>query len=109
MSIGSELPQVAVSGRNPLTAKPREGGPADKSGRKGLAIFLAAISLVWLFPIAWAILNSFRDYAFTAKNGYVSWGGFTLDNYANAWERANFGHTLINLSLIHISELTRPY
>ncbi|MBK9475223.1 MAG: carbohydrate ABC transporter permease [Tetrasphaera sp.] len=102
MSIGSELPQVAVSGRNPLTAKPREGGPADKSGRKGLAIFLAAISLVWLFPIAWAILNSFRDYAFTAKNGYVSWGGFTLDNYANAWERANFGHTLINSALITI-------
>ncbi len=102
MSTGSELPQVAVPGRNPLTTKPREGGPADKSGRKGLAIFLAAIALVWLFPIAWAILNSFRDYAFTAKNGYVSWGGFTLDNYANAWERANFGHTLINSALITI-------
>ena len=27
----------------------------------------------------------FRDYAYTAKNGYVSFGGFTLDNYTNAW------------------------
>ncbi|MCA0179832.1 MAG: carbohydrate ABC transporter permease [Actinobacteria bacterium] len=54
------------------------------------------MALVWFFPILYAVMNSFRDYAYTAKHGYVSFGGFTLENYKNAWERADFSHTLMN-------------
>ncbi len=51
--------------------------------------------------MAWAVFNSFRDYAYTAENGYVSFGGFTLDNY-NAWERGAFGQSFVNSLLITV-------
>lgn len=56
-----------------------------------LHAFLIVVSLAWLFPIVWALFNSFRDYGYTAIHGYVSFGGFTLDNYVNAWEQGDFG------------------
>ena len=43
---------------------------------------------IWLFPLLLALVNSFRDYAYTAKHGYMSWGGFTLDNYRTPGARA---------------------
>lgn len=52
---------------------------------------VAVLALVWVFPLFWAVLNSFRDYAYTAENGYLSFGGWTLANYQNAWERGNLG------------------
>ncbi|KRB48396.1 ABC transporter permease [Terrabacter sp. Soil810] len=81
--------------------KPREGGP--QSGRRWLLpVMLTLISLIWLFPLLLALVNSFRDYAFTAKNGYVSWGGFTFDNYTNAWQQADFGLHFMNSAIITI-------
>ena len=59
-------------------------------------IFLAIVAVLWFFPVFYAVLNSFRDYAYTSENGYFSFGGFTLENYRDAWERASFGHTLLN-------------
>jgi multiple sugar transport system permease protein len=67
-----------------------------------LHAFLAVTALLWLFPLAWALLNSFRDYAYTAENGYVSFGGFTVDNYVNAWERAEFGSRFVNSVIITV-------
>ena len=61
-----------------------------------LHLFLAIIALAWLFPIAWAVLNSFRDYAYTSIHGYVSLGGWTLDNYKNAWEQGDFTTHFLN-------------
>jgi multiple sugar transport system permease protein len=49
------------------------------------------LAVVWLFPLLWALYNSFRDYSFTQTNGYLSFGGWTLDNYKEAWSRGNFG------------------
>jgi multiple sugar transport system permease protein len=82
-------------------SKPKEGGPS--SGRRWvLPVVLTAISLVWLFPILLALVNSFRDYAYTAQHGYVSWGGFTLDNYRNAWAQADFGTHFLNSAIITV-------
>ena len=67
-----------------------------------LQVFLIVISLSWLFPLAWALFNSFRDYNFTAANGYFSFGGFTLDNYANAWARGDFTRTFLNSVIITV-------
>ncbi|MBW8730479.1 MAG: carbohydrate ABC transporter permease [Terrabacter sp.] len=90
-----------VQERSEALLKPHEGGP--QSGRRWLLpVMLTLISLIWLFPLLLALVNSFRDYAFTAKNGYVSWGGFTLDNYTNAWQQADFGLHFTNSAIITI-------
>ncbi|MEI7742718.1 MAG: carbohydrate ABC transporter permease [Chloroflexota bacterium] len=48
-------------------------------------LFLIAVSVVWFFPLAWAVYTSLRPYADTAKLGYVSIGGtYNLDNYFKA-------------------------
>ena len=81
--------------------KPHEGGA--RSGRRwALPVALTIISLIWLFPLLLALVNSFRDYAFTAKNGYISWGGFTLDNYKNAWSQGDFGLHFWNSFIITV-------
>lgn len=67
-----------------------------------LHVFLAVAALGWLFPLLWAVFNSFRDYAYTAEHGYVSFGGFTFDNYVNAWERGNFGQGFLNSLIITV-------
>ena len=61
-----------------------------------LHVFLAVASLIWLFPLLWAVFNSLRDYAYTSTNGYASFGGFTLKNYVDAWQRGNFTQTFLN-------------
>ena len=66
-----------------------------RGGKLGVA-FLVAVSLLWLFPLIWSVLSSLRDYEYTSKNGYISLGGWTLQNYANAWERANFTQHFLN-------------
>src|SRR4051812_4320568 len=77
--------------------------PANgRAGRVGMQIFLIVVSLLWLFPVLWALLNSFRDYAYTAQNGYVSLGGWTFQNYLDSWEQAGFGRTLLNSAIITI-------
>jgi multiple sugar transport system permease protein len=67
-----------------------------------LHVFLWFVALSWLFPLGWAVLNSFRDYAYTAINGYVSFGGFTLQNYVNAWRQGDFGLHFWNSAVITV-------
>ena len=73
----------------------RTGRPLTPQ-RVVLHIFLLVTALMWLFPLAWAVFNSFRDYSYTATHGYASFGGFTLQNYVEAWQRGNFTHTFWN-------------
>ena len=76
------------------------GGPGPAAQRVALAAatrFLIVMALAWLFPVLWALLSSsFRDYQYTSVHGYVSLGGWTLDNYANAWEQADFTRHFLN-------------
>ena len=73
------------------------------SGRRiALHVFLWVVALSWLFPLGWAVLNSFRDYAYTAIHGYVSFGGFTLQNYVNAWDQGDFGLHFWNSAVITV-------
>ena len=55
-----------------------------------LHVFLGTVAVGWLLPVVWAVLNSFRDYGYTSIHGYVSWGGWTVKNYINAWQQADF-------------------
>ena len=90
---------TAVRPSRTTESSPRAPG---RTGRVGMQVFLAVVALLWLFPVLWALLNSFRDYAYTAQNGYVSLGGWTFQNYVNSWQQADFGRTLINSAIITI-------
>jgi multiple sugar transport system permease protein len=73
------------------------------SGRKILLHgFLIVTALLWLFPILYALLSSFRTYAYTQEHGYLSFGGFTFDNYTDAWEQAGFTQHFINTLYITV-------
>jgi multiple sugar transport system permease protein len=85
------LPAVSTKPRKKLTPQ-----------RILLQGFLITVALGWLFPIAWAVLNSFRDYQYTSEHGYVSFGGFTFHNYADAWARGDFGHHFRNSVIIAV-------
>ena len=68
----------------------RNTAGAASHGRAAVARFattglLAVLALIWLFPLAWAVYNSFRDYDYVLKNGYLSFGGFTFGNYTEAF------------------------
>ncbi|MEO6412532.1 MAG: carbohydrate ABC transporter permease [Pedococcus sp.] len=102
MTAGSDLPVVSVpKSKSPLTSK-RPQGVGQKKGNRAIQIFLAVVALIWIFPVGYALLGSFRDYAYTSKNGYFSLGGFTLSNYKNAWEQANFSHSMLNSAYITV-------
>ncbi len=67
-----------------------------------LHVFLAVTALAWLFPVLWAVLNSFRDYNYTSAHGYVSLGGFTLQNYVHAWQQGEFTRHFLNSAIITV-------
>jgi multiple sugar transport system permease protein len=74
----------------------------DRGRGTAVTVLVALLALVWVFPLFWAVFNSFRDYAYTSQNGYLSFGGWTLDNYADAWERGNFGQHFWNSVIITV-------
>ena len=71
-------------------------------GRVALYVFVTATALVWLFPVVWALLSSFRDYNYTSLHGYVSLGGFTIQNYIHAWEQGDFTRHFLNSLIITV-------
>lgn len=88
-------PVAAVDTHGAPPPKMSGGALSKPRGTIATAVMLG-LSLVWLFPVLWAIVNSFRDYTYTQRNGYLSFGGWTFDNYVEAWERGNFGKYFIN-------------
>ena len=73
-----------------------DSGALNKPRGTVATVIMAVLALVWLFPMLWALLNSFRSYAYTQANGYLSFGGWTLDNYRDAWERGSFAKYFVN-------------
>ncbi len=70
-------------------------------GRVGLHTFLIAMSVLWLFPLAYAVYTSLRPYDDTAKRGYASLPGvLNFDNYITAWNQAQIPHYFINTLII---------
>jgi multiple sugar transport system permease protein len=88
----------------PLASDRGTPAVAGRSGRNRvlLHVLLVVAALVWLFPLLWAVLNSFRDYQYTAAHGYASFGGFTFDNYLNAWRQGDFGAHFWNSVVITV-------
>lgn len=92
MSVDAPEAKAATSTK----AAPRSGGALSRPRGTIATIVMFLLSLLWLFPLLWALVNSFRDYNYTQINGYLSFGGWTFDNYREAWDRGNFGQYLLN-------------
>ena len=87
---------------NKAAARGPGGGVLNRRRGKVATVIMLVLALIWLFPLLWSLYNSFRDYSYTQTNGYLSLGGWTTDNYTNAWSRGQFGLHLRNSLLITI-------
>ncbi|WP_049825775.1 carbohydrate ABC transporter permease [Tsukamurella paurometabola] len=65
-------------------------------------LLLVTFAIVWMAPLAWAVYSSFRDYDYVQEKGQLSTGGYTLENYANAWTIGNIPHFFLNSVLITV-------
>jgi multiple sugar transport system permease protein len=69
--------------------------------RAGLHGFLIVISALWLFPLVFAVYTSFRTYADTSTNGYLSiTQSLTLVNYQRAWDQSEMARYFLNTVVI---------
>jgi multiple sugar transport system permease protein len=90
--------------RVPTSTPPKrvEGGVMSKPRGVVVTVIVALLALAWLFPLLWALVNSFREYEYTQANGYLSFGGWTTSNYEEAWSRGNFGLHMKNSLLVTV-------
>ena len=58
--------------RRPARGRHAAGRRASGRAASLLHAFLIGISLLWLFPLLWAVYTSLRPYGETAEHGYVS-------------------------------------
>jgi len=99
VTVLADRPQTAAPD---IESAPGRRKPGIRAPRVVMHTFLVVVALSWLFPVAWAIYNSFRDYGYTSLHGYASFGGFTLNNFTNAWEQGDFGKHFLNSAYITI-------
>ena len=103
MSATSAPPVPAQKGHK-TPGRDTAGGVMNRRRGTVATVIMFVLAVVWLFPLLWALYNSFRDYSFTQTNGYLSFGGWTLDNYKEAWSRGNFGLHFKNSLYMNLSK-----
>jgi multiple sugar transport system permease protein len=62
------------------------------------------MSLVWLFPFAWAFYSALRPYSdvITSGNALTLPSRLSFDNFVTAWDQTNLPHFFINTLIIAI-------
>jgi multiple sugar transport system permease protein len=95
---------TATTSTEKVAATPVARKRSHHKNRRGTiaVVVVAALALLWLFPLGWAVFNSFRNYEYTATQGYVSLGGWTLDNYQEAWTGGDLGKHFVNSLIITV-------
>ena len=87
-----------------MTANTMAGRPNKRRIRKGrvaLHAFLITMSIVWLWPLAWAFLTALRPLSDTIKNGSWSWPTtLNLNNFINGFQQANLGYYYLNTLIV---------
>ena len=97
-----QTPRRAEPGTAPVRRRRRPVTPR----RVLLHVFLVVTSLVFLFPLLYAMYTSLRPYAETAKYGYFSLPrGLTFVNYTHAWQQSLVLHFLVNTLIIVVPSL----
>lgn len=69
-------------------------------------VVLTFWALTTVYPFVWVILNSFREKGLIRKDSFsipMPGSGFTMDNYAKAMERFDFGNAYLNSLLVSVS------
>ena len=69
-------------------------------GRVALYTFLTATAIVWIFPIAWAVYQSFRPFEDTAAAPVAIATRLTLENYEKAFVQAEIPMFFFNTLII---------
>jgi multiple sugar transport system permease protein len=71
--------------------------------RVALYLFLTFMTVTWLFPLLWAAYTALRPYGETLAHGYISAPTIlNLDNFVDAWERANFPQFYLNSLIVAV-------
>jgi multiple sugar transport system permease protein len=75
-----------------------------KPSRIALHLFLIVMSLIWLFPFAWAFYSALRPYGdvVTSGNALTPPSRLSFDNFITAWDQTNLAHFFINTLFIAI-------
>ncbi|HEU4672595.1 MAG TPA: carbohydrate ABC transporter permease [Candidatus Limnocylindrales bacterium] len=92
-------PAMAYAEGESAAGRVRSGRPQ----RNGLVhVFLIVMAALWLFPLAWAVYQSFRTYGDTAANPVGLPQELTVQNYIDAWNQAELPHFYLNTLLVTI-------
>jgi multiple sugar transport system permease protein len=92
--------------RTPATPV-RRPQPRVRWGRVALHSFLISMSIVWLWPLVWALYTSFRTFGDVQHNGYVSLpSSLTIQNYIDAWTQGDLLRNFIQTLAIVIPGVT---
>jgi multiple sugar transport system permease protein len=87
-----------------MTATVIAGRPHRRGIRKGrvaLHAFLITMTVIWLWPLAWAFLTALRPLSDTIKNGSWSWPTtLNLNNFINGFQQANLGYYYLNTLIV---------
>ena len=68
-----------------------ERGRRLRPRRVVLYLFLTALAVVWLFPLAWGVYTALRPFSDTQRSGYISFPStLNFDNFLNAWSQGEF-------------------
>lgn len=73
--------------------------------KAGTYVVLTFWALTTLYPFVWVVLNSFRERGLIRKDSFsipLPGSGLTMENYAKAMDRFDFGNAYMNSLLISI-------
>ena len=74
-----------------------------KPGRIVINVVLIACSLIWIYPIIWTIISSFKPQAdFFKEQLSLFPATWTLDNYVRVWSKANFAVYFFNSVVVTV-------
>jgi len=89
-----------------MTATTMAGRPRKRRitrSRVALHAFLITMSLIWIFPLAWAFFTALRPLADTITHGYLSWPEhLNFQNFIDGWNNANLGYYYINTLIVAV-------
>jgi multiple sugar transport system permease protein len=69
---------------------------------RAVHVFLIAMAVLWLFPLLWAVYQSFRPYGETAAAPVALPQTLTLENYVNAWNQAELPYYYLNTLIVAV-------
>lgn len=62
-----------------------------------IIVVMLGLSFIWLYPFLWPVFSSFKSSQEMYSAGYQLWPmNWILDNFARAWDSANFSRYLFN-------------